>query len=130
MVVDTSAIIAILNYESASGAIAKAIDHAPELLLSTATLLEIGIVIESRFNLATRKRFEAMLVDYRVLVVPLSTAHAEAALNAFIKYGKGRHPAALNFGDCFAYGLAKCLNQPLLFTGNDFSRTDIIPALL
>lgn len=128
MVIDTSAMVAILKGEVGAEVLVEAINTAPDIFLSTATLLETGIIIESRFDQAVRRRFEALLDTFAVRIMVLTTAHADEALKAFRKYGKGRHPAGLNFGDCFAYGLAKSLNQPLLFVGNDFSRTDIRPA--
>jgi len=129
MVVDTSAVVTILLNEPGSGQFVRALDEALSLKMSAASVLEVAIVVESRFSNGARKQLDAWLQDTSIEVVPLTRRHVEAARDGFRRFGKGRHPAALNFGDCFSYGLAKALGEPLLFRGNDFSKTDLKSAL-
>jgi ribonuclease VapC len=129
MVVDTSAVVTILLNEPGSGQFVRALDEALSLKMSAASVLEVAIVVESRFSNGARKQLDAWLQDTSIEVVPLTLRHVEAARDGFRRFGKGRHPAALNFGDCFSYGLAKALGEPLLFRGNDFSKTDLKSAL-
>jgi len=129
MVIDTSAIIAILTQEPDWKRLSKAIDDASSLRISAASVLETSIVLESRFGPLASKAFDQWLDSSSVEGIVLTREQVEAARAGFRRYGKGRHRAALNFGDCFAYGLAKTCAEPLLFCGNDFSLTDI-PAVL
>ncbi|MCB0212438.1 MAG: type II toxin-antitoxin system VapC family toxin [Anaerolineae bacterium] len=125
MVVDTSAIIAILEYEVEADQFAEAIQTDPVRFISAATLLECAIVIEARHGQAGGDKLDQMLHIANIQVEPVTAEQITAARLAFRTYGKGRHPAALNFGDCFSYALAKITDQPLLFKGNDFSQTDV-----
>ena len=125
MVVDTSAIIAILEYEVEADQFAEAIQTDPVRFISAATLLECAIVIEARHGQAGGDKLDQMLHIANIQVEPVTAEQITAARLAFRTYGKGRHPAALNFGDCFSYALAKIMDQPLLFKGNDFSQTDV-----
>ncbi len=127
IVIDTSAIVAITFKEEGFEAFVEAILNAERVVASPVNLLEAGMVITSRFNLSDSCEFERWLADFRVETS--QDQHWTDALSAFLKFGKGRHPARLNLADCFAYGLAQKLNAPLLFKGDDFSRTDIRPAL-
>lgn len=129
MVVDTSAIIAILTGETDSGPLVEALDQSDSLQISAASVLETGIVIEARHGERGRKMFDRWLEESSINVIPLNRTQVEAAREGFRRFGKGRHPAALNFGDCFSYGLAKTLGEPLLFCGNDFTKTDLRSAL-
>lgn len=129
MVIDTSAIIAILTGEGGSDLLVQALDESDSLQISAASVLETAIVIESRTGAGARKLFDRWLEESSIDVIPVNRAQVEAAREGYRKFGKGHHPAALNFGDCFSYGLAKTLEEPLLFCGNDFSRTDIRSAL-
>jgi len=94
-------------------------------LLSASTRVEIGIVVLGLAGEVGLKQADALLETLRVETVPLSIDHARLAIDAFRHFGKGRHPAGLNFGDCFSYALAKATGEPLLFKGDDFSQTDI-----
>ena len=125
MIVDTSALIAILRREPAATALNKALVRERPAKISAGTLVEARMLAE-RFGVA--RDLEDLLRDAAVIVVPVDQAQADAAHNGFLRCGKGRHPAALNLGDLFAYALAKTRDEPLLFKGNDFARTDLRPA--
>jgi len=125
MVLDTSALIAILSGEPEQDAFIQAIEQADTRLLSAATLLEASIVIEARYGSAGAHHLDRLLDRAAVEVVPVDVEQARAARAAWRRYGKGRHSAALNFGDCFSYALAVTCGEPLLFKGNDFARTDV-----
>jgi ribonuclease VapC len=127
MVIDTSALIAILGYEAEAPQFAEAIQSDPVRLISAASLLECAIVIEARYGQAGGDKLDQLLYVAQIQVEPVTAEQVAAARLAFRTYGKGRHPAALNFGDCFAYALAKISEEPLLFKGDDFSQTDIQP---
>lgn len=125
MIIDTSAIISILPQEEDAGGMAKAIKEAPSRRMSAATLLEATIVLRRRGVPALVGKLDALLEEAEVEIVSVTRPQVEIARRACEEYGKGHHPAALNFGDCFAYALAKAMDEPLLFKGNDFSQTDI-----
>ena len=125
MVVDTSALVAILQDEPERERLTDSLLAAPSRRLSAATLVEAGIVMEGRHGGRGATRLDALLSQTRVEVVPLTAAHAAAARGAFRRFGKGRHPAGLNYGDCFSYALAVALAEPLLFVGDDFGQTDV-----
>lgn len=125
MVLDTSALIAILSGEPEQEAFIHAIERADVRLLSAATLLEASIVIEARYGAAGAHHLDRLLERADVEIVPVDGEQASAARSAWQRFGKGRHPAALNFGDCFPYALAVTRGEPLLFKGNDFSQTDV-----
>lgn len=125
MVIDTSALVAILTGEPEQACFIQAIERADMRLLSAASWVEISIVIESRYGAAGLYHLDRLLERAEVETVAVDTEQARIAREAFRRYGKERHPAALNFGDCFAYALAIARDEPLLFKGNDFSRTDV-----
>lgn len=125
MVIDTSAILAILFEEVEASVIAEQISKDTKRLLSAGTALEVMIVIEARKGEAGGRELDLLLHRAKVDVVPFDSEQAEIARSAWRHYGKGNHPAGLNFGDCFAYALAKISGEPLLFKGNDFNQTDI-----
>ena len=127
MVVDTSALVAILLQEEDAQAYADAIAAAATAALSAASYVELAIVSLSR-GARGRAELEAMLADAVIDIVPVTLDQARIAAGAYERYGKGRHAAALNFGDCFAYALAKSRGEPLLFKGSDFGLTDIVRA--
>lgn len=129
MVIDTSAIVAILFDEIDALALARAIEADPVRRISAATLLEAAIVVETRRGPAGAEKLDQFLKSAGVLVAPVTEEQAVIARLAFRVYGKGRHPAALNFGDCFAYALAQSTSEPLLFKGGDFAQTDVRKAL-
>jgi ribonuclease VapC len=127
--VDRSALIAILRREPEAERFIDIIAAAHTCLLSSVGLLETSMVLAGRIaGSAAWARLDALIQDAGMTVVPHNAALAHAARDAFLRFGKGRHPAALNMGDCAAYALAKQANAPLLFKGNDFSRTDIVAA--
>lgn len=125
MVIDTSAVFAMLNDEPEADRFEAAIEADPVRLMSTATYLEISIVIEGRFGDAGGRELDLWLHRAAVDLVAVHPEHAHLARLAWREYGTGRHPAALNYGDCFSYALSKVSGEPLLFKGNDFPRTDI-----
>ena len=127
MVIDSSAIIAILRLEPELEKFAKAISSDPVRLLSAATMVEIGILLIARSDSAYLE-FEQLVAEIEIEIVPVDEQQSRIALDAFRRYGKGRHPARLNYGDCCTYALAKLSGEPLLFKGNDFSQTDILKA--
>jgi ribonuclease VapC len=129
MVIDTSALIAILLREPDAGRITEAIEAGSPRLLSAANLLEASIIIESRKGDAGGRELDLLIYRSGIEVVPVDQAQAEMARLAWRRYGKGNHPAGLNYGDCFAYALAKSRRLPLLFRGNDFSGTDMAAVL-
>lgn len=125
-VVDTSALIAVLLREPAAGACSGILEADPDLLMSAATLAE-ALIVGGRRGVGAEM---ATLIDgVAIEIVPLMPADAHRAAEVYARWGKGVHPAALNFGDCFAYALAKERNCPLLFVGDDFARTDIKPSI-
>ena len=128
MVIDTSALVAILLDEPDAPRIRAVVEGDPVRLISAATLLETAIVIEARFGEAGGRELDLLVHRARIEVVSVDADQAEIARQAYRSYGKGRHRAGLNFGDCFAYALARDKNDALLFVGGDFSRTDIRPA--
>ena len=127
MVIDTSAIVAIALNEPEAAAFERQIAADPVRLISAATVLETAIVLESRLGEPGGAEFDLWLHKAAVEIAPVDSQQADRARRAWRRYGKGRHPAGLNFGDCFAYALAVTTEQPLLFKGDDFARTDILP---
>ena len=125
MVVDTSALVAILLNEADAGVLASAIANAPKRLISAASALEAAIVIQCRKGADGAALLDDLLAAAGFEIVSLDEAQYRLARVAYQRFGKGRHPAGLNFGDCCSYALARHRNEPLLFKGNDFSKTDI-----
>jgi ribonuclease VapC len=128
IVADSSALLAIVLGEPDSGLHAVALEQS-QVLLSSATLTEALIVTEARKGPEGVQVLRALIELGVDEIVPLSADHAQAAHAAFRRFGKGRHPAGLNLGDCFSYATARLANVPLLFKGNDFTQTDIAAAL-
>lgn len=130
IVVDTSALIAILQVEPDAQALAAAMQSSPAVAMSAVTLLETGIVIQSRRGPAGVDDLTKLLSGTRVMTVPFDERMAVLAIEAFARFGRGGQSGAkLNFGDCASYALAKSLDAPLLFKGNDFTATDIVSAV-
>lgn len=125
MVIGTSAIIAILSLEPEAEHIAAALAADSTRLISAASLLETAIVVEARYGLPGGRKLDEMLRVAQLVVEPVTAEQVTIARLAYRSFGRGRHPAALNFGDCFAYALSKLAGEPLLFKGNDFSQTDL-----
>ena len=125
MVVETSAVLAILLEEPEAVEFAQLIEDDPTPLISAVSVAEAGIVLISRHGPDARGDLQDFLDQGGLQVEPVTAEQAELALDAYQRYGKGRHRAGLNFGDCFAYALCQATGQPLLFKGQDFSQTDI-----
>jgi ribonuclease VapC len=125
MVVDTSALLAILMAEPEAEGFVVAIEGDPARLVSAGTLFEAAIVAESRWGDAGGRELDLLLYKAGFTVVPVDADQVEIARQAFRRFGRGRHPAGLNYGDCFAYALARASGQPLLYKGGDFAQTDI-----
>jgi ribonuclease VapC len=128
MVLDRSAILAILLDEPERASFTRLVEEDQTHLVSAATLVEVSIVIESRKGEPGRRLLERFLDLTTAEIAPVTADQAASACDAFRRYGKGRHPAGLNLGDVFAYALARATGEPLLFKGNDFTRTDIASA--
>jgi len=128
MIIDTSALVAIFDQEPEAERIARTLAATPERMLSAANLLEVGIVMQARRGDDGTRDVDLLLAKLRVEIVPFTARQAEIARKAFRRYGRGRHDAKLNFGDCFAYALAKDAAAPLLFKGDDFGQTDVLAA--
>jgi ribonuclease VapC len=129
MVIDTSALVAILLREPDADKFVHALADAPVRLISAVSRVELSFVIEGRKGEAGRADLELLLRDGGFDVASVSPQQAEIAIDAFRRFGKGRHRAALNIGDCFSYALAAATEHPLLFKGDDFVHTDIRPAM-
>jgi ribonuclease VapC len=129
MVIDASALVAMLNDGPEAGQLEAAVEADPVRLLSTASYLEAAIVIATRFGDAGGRELDLWLHRAAVDLVSVDVDQADAARIAYRRYGRGRHRAGLNYDDCFSYALAKLSGQPLLFKGDDFTRTDIGVAL-
>ena len=128
MIIDTSALVSILDQEAEAERLTRAIAAVSERMLSAANLVETGIVMQVRRGDEAARDLDLLLAKLKIDIIPVSGKQASLARKAFQHYGRGRHPAKLNFGDCFAYALAKDSSAPLLFKGNDFSQTDIVIA--
>jgi ribonuclease VapC len=129
MVIDTSAVVAILFEEADRLRFATAIERASTRLMSAVTRVELSLVVEGRKRDAGRRILERFLSMTAAEIVAVTPEQAMLAIDAFRTYGKGRHRAGLNIGDCFPYALARATGEALLFKGNDFSETDVRPAL-
>lgn len=125
MVLDSSAIVAIILAEPDCDRLLEQTSQASVLAVGAPTLVEAALVLSSRLKRDARPLLHNFLRQGEVEVVPFTEDHYEVALDAFQRYGKGRHPAALNFGDCLSYAVARVSGLPLLFTGTDFSKTDL-----
>jgi ribonuclease VapC len=129
MVIDTSALIAILLGEPETEFFVRVLADDPKKMISAFNALESAIVIEAKKGEAGGRELDLLMHRARIEMIPLNGDQVELALTAWRKYGKGNHPAGLNIGDCCAYALAKYSGEPLLFKGKDFSRTDIRPVI-
>ncbi len=125
MIVDSSALLAVLFREEDAERCEKVIAGAPNCRMSVVNLLEVFIVVESRGGTAAGQECDAFLDKAGIDPEPVMPEHAQEARRAWRRFGKGNHPAGLNLGDCFAYALARTTGEPLLFKGEDFARTDI-----
>ena len=125
MVLDTSVLVAILFGEDDADQYAAAIERDGTRLVSAATVLETSIVVESELGEDGGRELDLLLLKAGVEIVPFSDEHLRIARRAWRTYGKGRHPAGLNYGDCFSYALSKATGEALLVKGRDFSKTDV-----
>ena len=128
MILDSSAVVAVLFQEKGHDRLVGAMDDADVLAIGAPTLLETGMVMVGAFDLRGRSLLSQFLEEWNAVVAPFDDRHWRVAAEAFIRYGKGRHPATLNYGDCMTYATAKVTGAPLLFVGEDFAKTDIVAA--
>ncbi len=130
MIIDTSALVAILRAEPEAEICARAIESAAERRVSAVNFVEAAVVIDGSRDPIASRRFDDLLRAARVHIEPVTESQARIARDAYRDFGKGSgHPARLNFGDCFAYALMKATGEPLLFIGTDFTHTDVMPAI-
>ncbi len=130
MIIDTSALLAILRDEPEARSCAEAIAQATTTRISAATFLEAAAVIDASRDPVASRRYDDLLKIAGITIEPVTEEQAQLGREAYRDFGKGSgHPAQLNFGDCFAYALAKATGEPLLFKGDDFARTDVTPAI-
>jgi len=129
MIVDTSAIIAILFEEDDAELYARALTQADSCRMSAANFVEAAVVVDAQTKDKGSRQFDAFFRRAGIAIEPVNEEQAHIARQAYADFGKGRHPAGLNFGDCFAYALARATGEPLLFKGKDFKKTDIKSAL-
>lgn len=129
MIVDSSAFIAVLRNEPGCEKYLAVLADAAPLATSAATLLETAMVAEGKGGDRAGLDLDALIRRLGVEIIPFTAEQAELAREGFRRFGKGRHPAGLNLGDCFAYALARARNEPLLFKGEDFARTDVKAAI-
>ena len=129
MIIDTSALLAIVLGEDDRGVYLDALLEAAERRMSVANWLEAAMVVEGRGNAIAADRLDTFVKEAEIVLTPVSVDQAKLARHAFRLYGRGRHPARLNIGDCFAYALARETASPLLYKGDDFIHTDVEPAL-
>jgi ribonuclease VapC len=125
MIVDSSAIVAILLQEPGHQTLISTLGGASVAAVGTPTLTESALVLTSRLGAQGRTLLDQFLQRFGLVEVPFSEHHWRVAVDAFERFGKGRHPASLNFGDCMSYAVAYLSNRPLLCVGNDFPRTDL-----
>lgn len=129
MVIDTSALVAILTNEDEAEPLENAIDRDTARLMSAASVLEAAIVLESRYGEAGIRELDLMIQRLPIEIRPVDFDQLEWARFAFHTYGRGHHAAKLNFGDCFSYALSKITGEPLLYKGANFAQTDLVSAL-
>ena len=125
MVIDSSALLAILFGEPEKRRFNELIEAHAVRLMSAASYLESAIIVDDRFGYDGARDLKLFLAEADIVIEPVTLEQAEIARDAYRRFGRGNHAAALNFGDCFAYALAKATEEPLLFKGNDFSQTDL-----
>lgn len=129
MIVDTSPLVAIVVREPGyEHLLERLTDPSTTAAVGAPTLVELGIVLTARLGRDARPVVTALIDHLDLVVVPFSDAHWNAAVGAFVRFGRGRHRAALNFGDCMTYALASLADEPLLFVGDDFAQTDLVAA--
>lgn len=125
MIIDASAILAVVFREAGYEEVLARLQAAPAVAVGAPTLAETGIVLHARLGEDSRGMLERILDELGIQEIPFGEVHWREAVDAFRRYGKGRHPGALNFGDCMTYAVARLAGEPLLFVGDDFARTDL-----
>jgi ribonuclease VapC len=130
MILDTSALVAILFREPEAVRFVQLIHKASHSRVSAPNFVELAIVIEGQIGPEAGRQCDMFFRRSGIIIEPLTVDQAHLARQAFLDFGKGRHPAGLNFGDCFAYALSKATGEPLLFKGSDFAKTDVLPAFV
>lgn len=130
MIVDSSAILAIVFQEPGYEAIVASMQNARAVAVGAPTLAETGIVLHARLGKSSAGMLERLLDEFQIPEIPFGEMHWRETVDAFRRYGKGRHRAALNFGDCMTYAVARLSGEPLLFTGDHFTHTDLAAALI
>ena len=125
MIVDTSSLVAVLFDEPDSERYATAMAQAARCRMSAANFLEASLVVEGRAGISGAQELDIFIETAEIEIVPVSVEQARVARRAWREFGKGNHPAGLNFGDCFAYALAKVAGEPILYKGDDFTLTDV-----
>lgn len=128
MIVDTSALIAITFAEPGHPDLITKLADTPAAGIGTPTLAETGLVLASRLGRDPRDLVIRLLDEFGIEQIPFGDQHWREAVDAFLRFGRGRHKARLNFGDCLTYAVARLANEPLLFVGEDFTQTDLTPA--
>jgi len=125
LILDSSVVVAVIVEESGYGRVLDRVAEFPEPSIGTPTLVETGMVLTGRLGTLARSMLAAFLDEHAVTVLPFEHEHWPLALRAFTQYGKGRHPAGLNLGDCFTYATARAAAEPVLCLGDDFGQTDL-----
>jgi ribonuclease VapC len=128
VIVDSSAIVAVLLREPGYGRLLTSLTAASVAAVGAPTLTETGIVLAARLGIAGKTLLARFVQESGMVIVPFGQEHWDVAVDAFLRFGKGRHPAGLNFGDCMTYAVARIAQMPLLCVGDDFSKTDLILA--
>jgi ribonuclease VapC len=128
LILDSSAVVAVIREEQDHGRLIEAIEGAGEIAIGAPTAFECSLALVGRYGVVGRLMLSRFLEQNRVIKIPFDERHWSIAADASIRYGKGRHPARLNFGDCLSYATAKVAGAPLLFIGEDFAQTDIAAA--
>jgi ribonuclease VapC len=126
---DSSAVVAMLLREEGHSRLTETVGRAETVAIGAPTLLETDMVMVGRYEQRGAALVEEFMEEHGVVVVPFDGHHRAVAAKTFARYGKGRHPAGLNYGDCMTYATAHIADHPLLFTGKDFAKTDLVPAL-
>lgn len=129
MIVDSSALLALLFREAIADRIEEALASAELVAMGAPTLAEAGIVLAAKLGADSRAVLAVLVEQLDLAIIPFTAAHGREARDAFLRYGRGRHPAALNIGDCLSYAVAKLAGQPLLYVGDDFRRTDLVAVI-
>lgn len=129
MILDTSGLLAILLAEPEAPIFAQAIEDNRIVRLSVASYLETAAYVDRKGGAVSRALLDTFLEEFSIRLEPVTVEQARLAREAYRAFGKGMHPASLNFGDCFTYALAKSTREPVLFKGNGFSQTDLVPAV-